>query len=736
MKRKHSEANCEVCPLQKNYFAPSSGNREASIALVGESPGRDSRGLSNFIDILMDEPIEELFITNACLCNPVGGPPPQEAIDACKPRLIYELQEVQPETVMLLGSTALKAILGADKKITQERVGPPREFEGFKVIPTYHPSASLYNASVFPDIVRDFDKIHAYPMNWEPPMILIPDNQEDIDDALKVLDQYEVLAFDVEVEIDKDGIDVSPKLYDLLCIGVGTKAAVIVFTADFIDDKLVELLAKKKLIAHNGKFDINAVRSLTESTPSLWFDTMLASYALDERSGVHSLRTLAMEYLGAPDWKDVVKQFGGHNNLPLNFLYEYNAIDVANTYALYEVLYEQLDRENLVELHDFLVESSNTLMDVEYNGIAIDEDYIDELNDVISEQMQSIRDKINELLGVDNFNPNSWQQVQKVLEVLDHPTQDTQAGTLENIMNHTDDEMVFDFIKLVLEHRKCNKLLGTYVKGMKKRIHEGRINTSYRLHGTTTGRLSSRNPNLQNIPRNSEIKKIFIAEPDHKLVQIDYSQAELRAVAWLAQDEYLRGVFNEGRDIHSEVAATLFGPKFTKEQRVKAKGVVFGLTYGMGAYYMSHLYDLTIKEAERYIATWFSMIPSTVAWINTVHKTILRKQELQSPFGHKMRVPLITDRNRKDILKSATAFLPQNIASNICLSAANRIRKQGYGNLIRLLVHDAIVFELDSSLSQLECLRQIMEQTGRDFFNGYVDTPVDVAVGSSWGDLE
>ena len=745
MIRKHPLADCMTCPLQNEPYVPSYGPDKADIVVVGEAPGKTEvetgepfTGLSGqLLQKVLPVPRYQLYITNVCLCRPPdNATPTKKAVTACSKRLEAEIKSREPSKIVTLGATATKSILGPNKKISIERIGAPKECPEYdaEVIPTYHPAAALYNPSLYPEIVMDFKKVLSYEQvgNWSAPTYIVSDTIT----ALDILIPEDVLAIDIEIEVDKDLLDVDPTLYKMLCVGVGTDKFVVVLTDKALEDKekLVSFLKSKKLIAHNGKFDLKGLRGFTGETFDLWFDTMLASYALDERPGTNSLRKLCIELIGSPDWKAEVDHYGGISQMPAQVLYKYNAYDVANTFTLYKLFSHQLkEEEGLEKLNDFLIRSSGTLEQVEFQGIDVDMNQIDDLELGISSRMEELLTVLRAIVDIPTHNPNSPLQVKKALEKLGASVPNTTAKTIYDlIQNRSSDSIISTFCGSHLSYKRLSKLLGTYVKGIRKREHNSKIHTSYRLHGTETGRLSSRNPNLQNIPRNNDIRKIFVGD---QLIHIDYSQAELRAVAWLARDEYLRGVLSDPtRDIHSEVAVTMFGPDFTKEDRVKAKSIVYGLTYGMGANYLADMFNMPVYEAQEYIDTWFSMIPATVDWIESIHATVMSRQELQSPFGHKRRFPLITYQNKHSIFKEATAFLPQNIVSNICLEAANRIKEKGFGHIIRLMIHDAIMFEYPS-MEIIPMLTDTMVSTGEIVFGDYIKAEVEVSVGRSWGEL-
>lgn len=340
-------------------------------------------------------------------------------------------------------------------------------------------------------------------------------------------------------------------------------------------------------------------------------------------------------------------------------------------------------------------------------------------------------------------NPRSWQQVKKALEELGRPNvPTTEAAYLEEMLDtEPEDTELNTFLNLMLFYRKEQKTHGTYIKGIRDRLIQGRIHPTFLLHGTITGRLSCRNPNLQNVTRGSELRNLFIPSDGRTFVQADFSQAELRVVCCLARDEYLRERFTSGADIHAENAEKIFGPGFTKEQRVFAKRVVFGLAYNLTAYGLSKQLHIPTREAEKYLAAFNGLIPDTVRWKGELRKFILNNDnDLVTPFGRHRRHYLITPENQKDVINEGTAFLPQSIASDICLSSLIRLHKhfqQTGSTRIVLTVHDSILVECEPGIvdSVSADMKEIMQQTAVDTFSDYVPFPVDISTGPSWGVL-
>ena len=769
MNRHHPLAECEDCPLYKeNSYVPSEASSNPRIAIVGEAPGQTEvaykRPFMGESGELLEHVLEsygydreETFLTNACSCRPSNNKTPtKKAIEACKPRLISELKEHNAETIMLLGSTATKSLFGHSSNITKARVGPPKEhlyFPDSKIIPTFHPAYALRNVGAFPYILDDFDKIDNSPPEWKEPEYEII---REFPKAMRVMDSLYLkpVAVDIETDYDKDNPSFQhPVEQNIICIGFASSPDYVYILGKELFDKpppegfsksLTNFLNKNDIIMHNGKFDMTVLKK--HSDVNLHFDTMLAMYCLNEARGRggYSLSNMSIDLLNSPEWKSMKSISGNMLDLDEDVLYEYNALDVANTFRLYELLNEQLHEENLHHLHEFLIRSTYTLMYIEMLGIGINQEYQKEIYRETDLEVDNLLQGLRTITGKIDYNPRSWQQTTKALidyfNVPFRKVPDTREATIKEIKEYAEyvaNKDLWTYCDRLLRYKKAYKLKSVYIEGINKRLHKGRIHTSYFLHGTKTGRLSSGNPNLQNIPRNKVIKKQFIPpNPDYLFAQADYKQAEFRAVAYLSQDPILQEILKDpARDIHGEVAQEIFGKNYTPEHRFIAKQIVFGVTYGMTPFRLSMEIKIDLEDAKHYINKWWEMFPHTKRWVNKVRKTIDKKQYLQTPFGHMSRFHLITRENKMKLFKEGTAFLPQSLASNFCLEAANRLSRLDYGDKIIGLVHDAILFQTPS-VEEAQLVKQVMEDTGEEYLEGFVPTPVDIQIGPTWGDLE
>jgi len=778
MIRKHPLANCEECPLAEGgKFCASTGPEQADIAFVGEAPGvQEARTGQPFIgpsgrllDLVMDYhgiKRNEVFLTNATLCRaPDGQAPPKGAIAACRPRLVEELKGRVPSVIIPLGNTAAQSILRTQVGITQLRVGPGQsseEFPGVRIIPTVHPAACLRQSDMFPSLATDIGKVVAKSELWSEPEWKLFDTPVE---AIKVLRELEQrasdLVVDIEVDIEKDTAFDHPNNYGLLCVGLShATGKAVVIGEHALEDRAVvsalgDCLRASRIIAQNGKFDLAGLYPHVGKL-TLYFDTMLASYVLDERPGVHGLKHMAVEYLGAPKYDEEIKKYvgpkDGYGVIPRDLLYRYNAYDAVCTMALYEMFTESLHREDLRGVHDFLVAASNQLMFVELNGLAVDIDYLDQLTGSYLDVLSGIETDINNILAATHpsgINPRSPKQVKEVLAELKVNVASTNEETLRLILEKVnDDTIAHAFVTALLRHRREAKLYGTYIKGIRKRLYQGKVHPTFLLHGTTTGRLSCRNPNLQNVPRESTIRDMFVpTRSDRVFVQLDYSQAELRVLTYLARDEYFRGIFNDpSRDLFDELTPVLYpridpkkvSPVEYKELRIRVKAFVYGLSYGREYFSIAQEFKISSDEARQLQSNFFKVIPSIVAFRQKTIDTVMANEDLITPFGRHRRFWLVTNDNKKSVENEALAFLPQSTASDICLGAFTKLRPELVGKaFIRNLVHDSLLAEChkDDAEEVAAIMDKRMVESAQSIVGDYVAFKTDYKIGHTWGQV-
>lgn len=784
--RRHPLARCEDCDLREvGRYVPSAIPEDPNgIAIVGEAPGvKEARGGVPFVGPsgkLLNRVLEyfdisrvQTLLTNATSCRPPdNATPSKRAVECCRPRLLDEIG--QSHQILALGNTAAQVVLNTGQGITALRVGPPKPcptVEGAEVVATFHPAFCLRNGDAFPSLANDVGKLVRPMQPWNPPEYVVTDTEEDTLQALwEVGQRTDRAVIDIECGIDKDNDYDHPNRYQMLCIGVGYakgKALVIGENAcksQAVRDTLGALLRRLKVICQNGKFDLAGVYPMLGDI-RLWFDTMLAHYCLDERPGYHSLDDMGVELLGTPNWKHAISKYLGQGKnyavIPRPILYKYNAYDLCVTWDLAELFEVELERERnirpsflpgvpgstLRDLHDFLVAAANELKFLELNGIHIDKEYSLQLEAQFIESIDNRRGVLNELIGDRHYdknggiNPNSPKQLKEYFADNGVRTASTDVDHLEAILAKLDpNSTLAKFIVLLMQNRKEAKKYGTYVKGIRERTYRERVYTTYSLHGTTSGRLASKNPNLQNIDRDKIIRRQFnVSKPENVFVHGDYAQAEGRVICTLARDEFLRSVFADSNaDLFTELGKKLYrGIDLNKDQRVRVKAYFYGLGYGREAYSIAQEYGWSVEDTEKDIKSFMDTIPSVRDWQGDVKALVLGGEDLVTTFGRHRRFALITDENRKDVLNEALSYLPQSTASDICLRALIRVRPRlrGLGH-IRLTIHDALAVECHednreevASILQEEMIRSAAEWTD------YVPFKVDISYGKHWGEL-
>jgi uracil-DNA glycosylase family 4 len=806
IERKHPLARCEECPLYELNENPVLGRGpegKVKVAVVGEAPGfveattgRPFVGDSGKVldEVLRNNDInrKDVFVTNVVACRPEkNATPTPAAIEACKPRMLAELIEHEPEYVVMAGAVAAKALglSGAMKKL---RVGPPRQIEipftdpsgvewafRTKGIPTWHPAFAMRSQDALPDIDLDVSKITkgTAPITYTEPKRVVADVEwmalAAIEDLCEMNGPF---AVDIETGFDKDETDAHADQRPLLCIGVGYKPGhVVIFSEEMMRNNVVmaalaKVLRDKPLVMHNGKSDVAGL--MTAMGPvNLRYDTMLEHYVLDERTGGHSLGELGIELLGTPDWKAWTKPYlakGAEKNfadIPRHLLYQYNAIDCDVTLRLHTMFWPRIQEQGRTKLHDeTLIKAANQLVYPEIDGIGFDMPYSLELTQRLQDEISEVEGRMEELLG-QPINPRSPQQLVKLFNERGWhvpngkkstggtgPTTGEKALTTARLLGKYDEEALA-FLDLLMQARDLSKDNGTYCRGMQKRAVQQadgsyRIHTTFTLHVTTTGRLSSKDPNLQNIKDKDYLRRQFIAAPGNVFVSGDYSQVEGRVLAVVSGDPYLGDLFrNTERDIFDEINQSLYGV-VDKSKRRLLKTFFYGYSYGRTAHGIANdpEFMMDVRDAQRQLDAFKALIPTVGEWQEETWQKVQDQGYLETTFGRRRHFPLITNRNKDEVRNTALAFIPQSEASDICLRAFTHMRPElevNYGNegRIRLTIHDAIVTEVVAhrEAEMREDMRYYMENSGNAWARQQdSDIPFQVAFksGTSWDQLE
>ena len=506
-------------------------------------------------------------------------------------------------------------------------------------------------------------------------------------------------------------------------------------------------------IGHHLKYDAHIFARYGIALVGWLFDTMLASYVLNPTATRHNMDDVARLYLG--HITTTFEQIAGKgakqltfNQIALDIAAPYACEDAHVTWRLYEVLTENLrafpQLQNL--LHTVEIPTAQVLMQMEERGVLIDDGFLNELSCQFDLEIQQLEQRIIELAGV-SFNVGSPKQVGEILfETIGiaggKKTAGGQYSTAETVLEKIDHPIA----QLILEHRSLAKLKSTYTDRLVEHADANsmRVHTSYHQALTATGRLSSSDPNLQNIPIRGEIgrqiRKAFIAPPQRIVLAADYSQIELRLMAHLSQDDNLLAAFNQGQDIHTATAAEVLGiaaEQVTPDQRRQAKAVNFGLLYGMSEFGLAKQLGFSRSEAQLYIQQYFSRYPGVYDYMQRTRQLAEQQGYVETLLGRRLYTPDILARNgavRKAAERAAINAPLQGSAADIIKLAMIAVERDINPSraLLLLQVHDELVFEVDQDYVNdvTPLIQNLMQNVIR------LDVPLEVEVGRghNWGD--
>jgi DNA polymerase I len=525
---------------------------------------------------------------------------------------------------------------------------------------------------------------------------------------------------------------------------------------DLVKNELQKALKGKLLIAHNYKYDYLVLTEAGWQLDNSVFDTMIADYLLQPTER-HSLDHCAKKYYNHTmiPISDLIGK--GKKQITFDLVNtasacRYSAEDAWITCRLYDYLNSELAKNGLIELlYEVETPLIFTLAEMERQGVFLDKSFLRKLSKQVQQTIGKINIDIYNIAGV-QFNLNSTQQLGNILfEKLNiPPVKKTKTGysTDQSVLEKLAPD--HEIARLVLDYRLLNKLLSTYIDALPVLINPrtGRIHSSFNQTIASTGRLSSSNPNLQNIPIRTklgkEVRKAFCPQYDGwSIVSADYSQIELRVFAILTKDETLINTFKADKDIHRKTASLIYKipeGEVTKDQRRYAKVINFGLLYGMGAFRISNELSISRKEAQKFIDDYFQNFPSVRKFIDDHLETAAQKGYVETILGRKLDLPDIVSKNRqfREAAQRIAVNMPvQGSAADIIKIAMNRLHKLLADKPdIKMLiqVHDELVFEIkDEALDDAKKLiKEVMESALPQEFQGIVPLKIEIESGSNW----
>lgn len=505
-------------------------------------------------------------------------------------------------------------------------------------------------------------------------------------------------------------------------------------------------------IGHNLKYDMMVLRQEGVQVRGILFDTMIASYLLNPNKPNHSLEDVGLEHLSCrkKSFKEVLKKRNFFSEVPIEEAAPYACDDASISFQLKEMLFEKLRKNDLENLYlDIEMPLIPVLADMETAGVKIDSSKLAEISKEMEREIESLKRRIYFLAG-EEFNINSPKQLSTVLfhTLGFQPGKKTKTGFSTDMNVLEDLAEVHELPREILNYRSLNKLKTTYIDVLPSLVNPktGRIHTSFNQAATATGRLSSSEPNLQNIPVKGEwgkrIRETFIAGDNALLLSSDYSQIELRILAHMSGDEGLIDAFRNNLDIHSRTAAELFGlslEKITPDMRRIAKTVNFGVIYGISPFGLSETLSISREEARQYIEQYFLRHPGVKSYMEHRLGEARDKGYVSTIFGRKRAIPEIMSRNatvrqlgERLAVNSPVQGTAADIIKVAMIHIQNTFRQRNLCARMILQVHDELLFELPPD--EIETVTDIVRREMEEIITLTVPLSVSIRYGLNWAE--
>lgn len=598
---------------------------------------------------------------------------------------------------------------------------------------------------------------------------ILVDTEEKLSQLEAELGKAEWLSFDTEttdtdpVKAKLVGISLSVNPEKGYYIPVGHRSDEKQLLLDTVIKALRPYFENEKIkkVGHNLKYDGMMLAQNGIQVQPYVFDTMLAAWLVDPGYSGFGLKDLADKYLNLhmTHIEDLIgsgKSQLSMADVSIEKVTKYAGADAAVPLALLPYLQDLMDEKNSTNVFEKIeMPLIPVLADMELTGILIDKEFFAVMENELRLRLIEIEEEVCKLVGY-SFNINSTQQLSIALFEtlgLESPNRkktasghySTNAAVLEELQGK------HDVVDLMLEYRELSKLQSTYVKTLPENVNpkDGRIHTSFSQTGAVTGRLSSSNPNLQNIPTRTELgRKVrngFIARPGCGLLAVDYSQVELRIVAHMSQDEAMLDAFKANQDIHATTAAAIYEvplDKVTKEQRRHAKAINFGLIYGMSPFGLSRSTGLTLSEAENFVKAYFKRFPGVKEYLDSLRKMAMQQGYVETLVGRRRYFPNLattTNANTRNQQEREAINAPiQGTAADIMkiamINLFAALQKSGLEAKILLQVHDELLLECPENERNetIILVQSVMENA----YQLNIPLSTEARWGSNWGSLE
>ena len=598
--------------------------------------------------------------------------------------------------------------------------------------------------------------------------VITVDTDDKLNDLVQELSKVKVISFDTETTDTEEmkaelvGISLAIKEGQGYYIPVGHTSG-----SNLPIDRVISALtpsmtnAKIGKIAHNAKYDHILLARYGLITTPLTFDTMLAEFIIDPASRNLGLKNLAAFRLGEEmtHIEDLIgkgKKQISMADVAIETAANYAAADAETTLRLMPILLKELERVNGTKiLNEIDMPLTAVLADMEMTGALIDIKFFGKMSVEMGKRLAEIEKQIFDLAGK-SFNINSPQQLSDILFNhlrLEPPDKgrktatgfySTSADVLEAMRGK---HPILDWI---LEQRELSKLKSTYVDALPSAVDKntGRVHTSYSQIGAVTGRLSSNNPNLQNIPIRTDtgrrVRNGFIADDGNTLLSVDYSQIELRIVAHMAKDEAMLSAFRAGEDIHATTAAAIYDielDQVNKDMRRHAKAINFGLIYGMSAFGLTRSTELTLAEAEDFVKAYFRKFPGVKTYLDGMRKQAAEVGYVETLLGRRRYFPALQgkvnvqmkNREEREAINAPIQGTAADIMKIAMLKIPSALKAAGLKGKMLLQVHDELVLECPQS--EIQKTAQVVRETMANAYPLSIPLETEARAGANWGEM-
>lgn len=796
---------CKTCPLASQPFVPSTGPEKTKFAVLGIAPhtteviqgkpfvGPSGKILNAFLS-LSNLDRDEVFITNAVLCKPRGGrtEPTESEVHSCGARLKAEFAARGIERVLAMGRTPLNvAFPDTAQKLSNSR-GTWQWSETLNcwALPTFHPAYLLHSGGsaffdVQADVVKFADTTTPIPNRVPEVEYETLTTHEELQDLIGYLEGKESVVLDLETSNINMKDSTPNEWWDgyILCVAICAEVGKSFIISEKLFNSRKSLAMLKPLlerpegwIGHNFKFDLKYFHpyytTLDAQDPiniRIADDTFLMHYTLDERRGTHGLKMLTKAF-DEPDYDQEFRKYlkrpkkDSYALVPRDILYRYAAKDADFTLRLFHIFKKKLIDANLYDwpYKNVILNSVKTLVACEVAGFHIDLENLAFAREKLLKEVEEFKQTLRDEGSQPDLNPNSPKQVSKILF-------DTLALPMPKGRNikpgSTSKEVLLKlpqvpFVSTLRLYRRAAKLYGTYANKLDQYCDKNNFaHFEFNLTGSVTGRLEA--GLLLTIPRayrsatGKLIRNCFGARDGYTIIGADYSQAELRWLGWYSKEEFLYQVYEDGRDLHTEVAIAMYGEDFTKEERMYTKMFNFSYAYGGTEFSFAEDAGLPIEVAREWVQRYDRNMPTVGIWKKEIVATVKRCGILRTPTGRCRRFPLITENTMREIKNQAVNFPIQSVTNDSTLIAFvelhERFQREKLDVIPIIFMHDGFYLEVPddpetiayvetaTQEKMLEVAYRIMTESKKLFpeFGGRepIKFVADVSHNKFWGEM-